>query len=119
MKNIGIIGLGYVGLTLGILSAEKGYNVYGVEISEEIVSKLNNNESFFYEPDIDELIKKHNKKNFNVVSKFTEEMNIEAFIVTVGTPLLEGEKKPNFNYLKSAIDTIKDVFSGCPAIIKL
>lgn len=117
MKNIGIIGLGYVGLTLGILSAEKGYNVYGVEISEEIVSKLNNNESFFYEPDIDELIKKHNKKNFNVVSKFTEEMNIEAFIVTVGTPLLEGEKKPNFNYLKSAIDTIKDVFSGKELII--
>ena len=35
-KTIGIIGLGYVGLTLGIAAADCGVVTYGVEINPHI-----------------------------------------------------------------------------------
>lgn len=34
--RIGIIGLGYVGLTLGVAAAAKGIDVYGVETNRHI-----------------------------------------------------------------------------------
>ena len=39
---IGIIGLGYVGLPTAIGFHEVGFKVFGMDISEEVVKKLNN-----------------------------------------------------------------------------
>ena len=40
--DLGILGLGYVGLPLAIYSIECGLKVFGYDINTEKVSKLNN-----------------------------------------------------------------------------
>lgn len=117
MKNIGIIGLGYVGLTLAVVCSAKGYNVFGVEIDSNIKKNLSENKAHFFEPGIDCLINEHNKKSFHLVDKFEDDMNIEAFIVTVGTPLIENTKEPNYEYLKTAINSISNLYTGKELIL--
>jgi UDP-N-acetyl-D-mannosaminuronic acid dehydrogenase len=119
---IGIIGLGYVGLTLGVAAASKGINVYGVEINEHIKDCLKENRAHFYEPGLDNLIKRTNNKTLHVVDEFPKDVIYDAFIITVGTPLkkINGKKQevPNFEYIKSALEgTLKDVYDGSQLIV--
>ncbi len=115
--RIGIIGLGYVGLTLAIAAADAGIEVYGVEISQHIKDCLKKNKAHFFEPGLDALIRKHNGKNFKAVEHFPVGTTYDAFIITVGTPLRKDEKKPNVDYIKSALQSIKDVYNGDSLII--
>lgn len=120
--RIGIIGLGYVGLTLGVAAAAKGIDVYGVETNRHIKDCLKENRAHFFEPGLDNLIKRNNNKTLHVVDNFPKDVVFDAFIITVGTPLkkVDGVKQdvPNFEYIKSALGgTIKDVYDGSQLII--
>jgi UDP-N-acetyl-D-mannosaminuronic acid dehydrogenase len=120
--RIGIIGLGYVGLTLGVAAAAKGIDVYGVETNQHIKDCLKKNKAHFYEPGLDNLIKRTNNKTLHVVDNFPKDVIYDAFIITVGTPLkkVNGKKQeePNFEYIKSALEgTLKDVYDGSQLIV--
>ena len=45
MKTITVVGLGYVGLPLACLCAEKGNKVYGLDIDAKKVELVNKSES--------------------------------------------------------------------------
>ena len=47
--NIGIIGLGYVGVTTMLSFAQQGFRVFGVDINLRIINKLSQDELPFYE----------------------------------------------------------------------
>lgn len=120
--RIGVIGLGFVGLTLGVAAAAKGIDVYGVETNEHIKDCLKENRAHFYEPGLDNLIKRNNDKTFHVVEKFPNDVKFDAFIITVGTPLkkIDGKKQeePNFDYIKSALEgTIREIYDGSQLIV--
>ncbi len=115
--NIGIIGLGYVGLTFAIAAADHEINVYGVEINQHIKDCLKENRAHFYEPGLDNLIRRHNGSTFHVVDAFSGDIAYDAFIITVGTPLKDGEKKPNFDYIRSSLEAIKNVYNGDQLIV--
>ena len=57
MNKINIIGLGYVGLTLGVALARKGVSVTGFEINESILSTINKGEAHFFEPGLNIFLK--------------------------------------------------------------
>ena len=44
--NIGIVGLGYVGLPLGVAFAEAGHEVVGLDVASARVDAVNRGESF-------------------------------------------------------------------------
>ncbi len=69
---IGMIGLGYVGLTLAVAAAAKGIQVYGVETNTHIKECLKESHAHFYEPGLDQLIRRHNHKTLHVVEEFPE-----------------------------------------------
>lgn len=115
--KIGIIGLGYVGLTLAITAADCGVDVYGIEINKNIKKCLMENRAHFFEPGLDALIKRHNGKTFHCVEEFPQDVPIDVFVITVGTPLKEGEKQPNFEYIKSALKSIEHVYDGNQLVI--
>lgn len=71
LLKIGIVGLGYVGLTLAIAAASRGAEVFGTELNPKIKAGLAKNRACFFEPGLDELIAKHNHKNFHCVDKLT------------------------------------------------
>jgi len=110
--TIGIIGLGYVGLTLAIAAADHGIMTYGVEVNPYIKECLAKNSAHFFEPGLDQLIEQHNNKTFFCVDEFPAGESFDAFIITVGTPLKKGEKQPNFEYIKSALRSVRHVFNG-------
>ena len=117
--RIGIVGLGYVGLTLAIAAADTGFEVYGREINQRIKSALKANHAHFHETGLDALIAKHNNQKFFCVDEFPEDNNkkFDAFIITVGTPLKAGTHSPNFDYIRQAIQSIKKVYDGTQLII--
>lgn len=53
MKNIAVIGTGYVGLVSGICLSETGNNVICVDIDDKKVEKLSNGQVTIYEPHLD------------------------------------------------------------------
>lgn len=115
--RIGIIGLGYVGLTLAIAAADNGVDVYGVEVDQHIKDCLKENHAHFFEPGLDALIRRHNEKTFHCVEEFPADKPFDAFIITVGTPLKKGAKQPNFEYIKSALQSIKHIYDGSQMMI--
>lgn len=117
MLRIGVVGLGYVGLTFSIAAADSGIDVYGVEINSYIKMCLNENRAHFFEPGLDDLIKKHNHLRFHCVEEFPQDKVFDAFMVTVGTPLKKGTKEPNFDYIRKAILSIQSVYDGSQVII--
>lgn len=119
---IGVIGLGYVGLTLAVAASTKGIDVYGVEVNQHIKDCLKQDRAHFFEPGLDNLIKRNNNKTLHVVESFPKEVKFDAFIITVGTPLkkIDGKKQeePNFEYIKSALEgALRDIYDGSQLII--
>lgn len=105
IKNICVIGLGYVGLTLSAVLLEKGFRVFGIEKRKEIIDILKNGKAHFYEKGLDFIIRKYLNKNFFVFENILADEKIEAFIVSVGTPLDEN-KKPILKFIIEAIEEI-------------
>lgn len=102
--NIGIVGLGFVGLTLGMhLAKIKGINVYGFEINQTVTDHLQKGDAPFYEPGLADLIKAANGKTFFLNNKGTP---LDAVFVTVGTPLAKGSNIPDLTYVDSALQSV-------------
>jgi UDPglucose 6-dehydrogenase len=63
MKNIAVIGTGYVGLVTGTCFAETGNNVICVDIDENKVNQMKNGIVPIYEPGLDVLFDRNIKEN--------------------------------------------------------
>lgn len=86
--QIGVVGLGHVGLVSGVGFAELGWKVVGADKDPRKLSKIRKGEPPFYEPGLSELLKKHRDLgNFDVV----EDLKIladraDVIFICVGTP---------------------------------
>ena len=56
--KIGIVGLGFVGLTFASVLANKGYHVIGVDTDKLKIKSIESGKSPFYEPELDNILKK-------------------------------------------------------------
>lgn len=94
-----IFGLGYVGLPLAVVLAEKGFNVLGIDTNPEIRDTIMEGTPHFFETGLEPLLKKCIGKNFEVRASI-EKGDASVFIITVGTPLSEGERVPDLTAIK-------------------
>lgn len=93
-RVVSIIGLGYVGLTLGLVLAEAGFKVVGVDRNRKVVSELNKRKSHIHEQGVDGLLHRHLGKNFFAQAKFKNN-DSDIYIVCVGTSVDEkGKVRP-------------------------
>ena len=102
--NLGIIGLGYVGLPLAIHFKELGCSVHGFDIDEEKINKLNNGTSYINhieDKDIDKLIQ---DGNFST-SDFSKISDMDILFVCVPTPIDE-QRNPFMGHI---IDTAEAI----------
>lgn len=105
-RNISIIGMGYVGLTLAIVMADSGFNITGVESNQATLSLLLKGESHVFENGLSELLKENLNGNLNFKNKVE---NSDVFIISVGTPInynSGGQPIPNMDYLESATKSV-------------
>lgn len=106
IKNICVLGLGYVGLTLGIAMAKQGFRVHGVEINQQTADSLNQGKPHFFEENLEQQLQETvNNNSFSVTTTIPND-KIDAFIICVGTPLVQGQLDPNLDYITSVITDI-------------
>ena len=84
--KIGIIGLGFVGLSFGSVLASMGHSVIGVDIDKEKLKKIKNGIVPFYEPKLQSILKKSLKKDLKISSNISDVEKCSLIFVTVGTP---------------------------------
>jgi len=88
--KVGIIGLGFVGLSFAAVLASKGYSVIGVDYDKTKIVKIRKGESPFYEPKLDNILKIALKSNLTISSEISSVVNdCKLIFVTVGTPHLK------------------------------
>lgn len=86
--DIGIVGLGYVGLTLATVLAETGHTVIGVEKRPEIVERTNRGIPHFSETGLgDALARVIQSDKLVARQQFPDDAVCDTYIITVGTPL--------------------------------
>lgn len=112
-KSVCVMGMGYVGLTLAVVLAEKGYSVCGVEINRDTVLKLNEGMPPFHEEGLTLRLKRQLARGALKVVASVPEDNFGCYIISVGTPLLSGQKVPNLDYIKNVVvDVAKRIKPG-------
>tara|TARA_B110000238_G_C16136597_1_gene444013 strand:+ start:2407 stop:4155 length:1749 start_codon:yes stop_codon:yes gene_type:complete len=101
-RNISIIGMGYVGLTLALVMADSGFNITGIESNKKTLNLLKKGESHIFENGLLELL----NENLNRNLIFEKEVDTsDVFIISVGTPIFcnsDEEMVPNMDYLEGA-----------------
>jgi UDPglucose 6-dehydrogenase len=90
--NIGVAGLGYVGLVAGTCLADGGNDVLGVDIDAERVRRLSQGEMPIYEPGLKELLERGTREGRLRFTTDLKEMVrfADAIFIAVGTPEGEG-----------------------------
>lgn len=115
-KNIVVVGLGYVGLTLAVTLAEIGFNVTGIEKNSRTLRYLKRGKAHFFEPNLDIKFSKLVKsKKICVLDKITKVNNFNIFIISVGTPLKN--KKPDLKVIKLATKEVRESMNENSMII--
>lgn len=109
MKNIAVIGVGYVGLVTGVCLADLGNRVVCVDIAEEKIHKLNQCEMPIYEPGLEDLVERNVKAGrLAFTTSYAEGLEGAEFVfIAVGTP--EGvDGEADLRYVRMAARSIAE-----------
>ena len=98
--KIGIIGMGYVGIPLGLEFSNKGFTVLGFDKDTKRVDDINTGK---------QIMKHITKKSMDkfvenkgsATAEFSRIKNMDCLIICVPTPL-DKHEQPNMNYVESA-----------------
>jgi UDP-N-acetyl-D-mannosaminuronic acid dehydrogenase len=108
MKSVCVVGLGYIGLPTAVLAAQSGYQVFGFDIDQKKIDKINAGNAPFVEPEISERMTKVLNKNFFVS---TDIQQADCFLIAVPTPFRQESenKKADLSYVFDAARNIAKV----------
>jgi len=82
-------GCGHVGLPLGLVFADAGLNVLGVDINLKAIKTVSSGIMPFMEDGADEILKRVINKNFILTDKLNLVSDAEYIFITTGTPVDE------------------------------
>ena len=102
--RVGIIGLGYVGLPLGLLFSEEKFPVTGFDIDASKVEKLNSGASYIHHIPSTE-IQAAGKRGFRATADYAQLAQADAIIICVPTPLDE-YREPDLSYIELTTEAI-------------
>ncbi|WP_268544255.1 UDP-glucose dehydrogenase family protein [Candidatus Nitrosotenuis cloacae] len=85
--KLGVIGLGFVGLSLASVLGSKGYKVSGFDSDKSKLNAIKNGIPPFYEPELEYTLKAALRKGFDTTHDLAKIINnCELIFITVGTP---------------------------------
>jgi UDPglucose 6-dehydrogenase len=118
MKNICVVGVGYVGLVTGTCFADLGNRVTALDINEERIANLKQGIMPIYEPGLEEMVKRNmSAGRLNFTADYREALQgAEIAFIAVGTPSgVDGEA--DLQYVRSAAESIAQNMSGFLVIV--
>lgn len=115
MRNVCVVGLGYVGLTLAAHMASRDVCVFGVDQSTERLAKLHRREPPFYEPQLSTQLERHIGRGFRIGPAVPSEA-FDAFVIAVGTPV-GADLAPDLSHVRAAAESIAPHLGERPLVI--
>ncbi len=106
MRQICVIGLGYIGLPTSSILAAKGFSVLGVDVNPSVVETINGGRIHITEPDLDAFVKA--AVGSGKLRAATVPEPSDVFIISVPTPFKAGHK-PDMSYVEAAARSILPV----------
>ena len=104
--TVGIIGLGYVGLPLALVFAEKGIKTIGFDIDDNKIKLLNNSSSYIKHIPTGRIKSVIENNFFEATADFSRLTETDAILITVPTPLTE-HRDPDLSYVVNSAKTIQ------------
>jgi len=98
--QVGVIGLGYVGLPLAVEKAKAGFKVLGFDIQKHKVEKVNRGENYIGDVVQGELEKLVNTGKLSATTEFPRLKECDVIAICVPTPL-DAFKQPDLSYIKN------------------
>ena len=118
MKNIAIIGTGYVGLVTGVGLSEFGNKVICLDINQSKINNLNAGKVPIYEPGLEDLIRKNvNSERLFFSSDMASSIKeSEVIIIAVGTPQSKNGAA-DLKYVFDALNSISENLNSYKVIV--
>ena len=118
MKQICVIGVGYVGLVTGACFADLGNKVIALDVNEQRIENLKKGILPIYEPGLEELVHRNvHAGRLSFTTSYAEALNgAEYAFIAVGTPSgVNGEA--DLQYVAAAAQSIAENMTGPVVII--
>jgi UDP-N-acetyl-D-glucosamine dehydrogenase len=106
--KVGVIGLGYVGLPLAVEYAAAGYDVLGIDVSEEKIAKLNRGENYIDDVDGNKLRELVRAGKLSGAADYKHVGECDVVYICVPTPFTDN-KEPDVSYI---VDSAKGIAGG-------
>ncbi len=103
--RIGVIGLGYVGLPLGMAFAAGGFRVLGFDVDQTKVDALSAGRSYIEHLDEEQLADSVRSGRFEATSDFDRLPEADALLICVPTPL-DRHREPDLSYVEATVRQI-------------
>jgi UDP-N-acetyl-D-mannosaminuronic acid dehydrogenase len=117
--KIAVIGLGYVGLPVACLFADKGFKVVGVDIKEDRVDLINEGQCPIegYEPGLPELLSEViSKGKLNATIDYDQIQDTDIILIDVETPT-DDQHIPQYIALRNACQSIAKVMKDGALVV--
>lgn len=106
IRSVCVIGMGFIGTTLAAVLAEAGFEVFGIERDTKKLEQLKKGKPHFYEKGLEEVLLEKTGRNLHFFESIPADKKIDAFVITVFTPVDEVTKKPDLTHVKGAIEDL-------------
>jgi len=105
--RLGVIGLGYVGLTLAAEMAKEGFEVTGIDIDRNKVDSVNSGISYVLDVPSETLLPLVTENRIKATQSLASVKNLDAVSICVPTPLRK-TKEPDLSYVVAAAEAISN-----------
>ncbi|HYH54596.1 MAG TPA: nucleotide sugar dehydrogenase [Solirubrobacterales bacterium] len=112
--QIGIIGLGYVGLPLAVAFAESGCEVVGLDVDQSKVEALNGGRSYI--EDVPDAALEPLGERLRATTEYAELAACDAVILCVPTPLSDS-REPDLTYLVESAEALAQVLRSGQLVV--
>ena len=109
MTRVGVVGLGYVGLTLAVTLAKKGFTVFGADRVPRVVEALAAGRPHLFEPGVEEAWRAFLGERLHVATALPRDP-LDAVVLCVSTPVESATHAPDLEGLRAAA---RAVAAGC------
>ena len=103
--QVGVVGLGYVGLPLAVEFARAGFHVTGIDVTAGKVDKVNQGISYIQDVPTEELAELVDSGFLKATTDFSVVKDLDTINIAVPTPLRK-TKDPDMSFVVSAAQEV-------------
>lgn len=115
-KTLAIVGQGYVGLPLAMAAVDSGWNVIGIDNSEERVNQINAGSSPVEDVPNSILVAALAEEKYRITTDYSQVSEATVITICVPTPL-DHDRKPDLGLLRNAAASIGPFVSSNTLIV--